>query len=326
MTLRKLQHLGLSWRVGLMWLAASLLCVPVIAEPSVKVPPLLTPWSALTGAWVAAPLRHVPPLPGKPSFSGYLTWQAPTLISARGNYVYLVDARRRQIFRYDISQQTMVPFADYAAGSVASIAVGPDLSLYVADVKARQVLHYSFEGRLLRTFANDMELAQPVALVLDEPTGNLWVADGLRNYVVVFSSLGRVLSVLRSNEARSIEAMAHGPDGLYLVDRLSRQVVVVGLDGADRYILGQGTLKNPGVIAVDRFNRVFVSDSFDNTIKVYEQDELVASIGNSGTTPASFNRITSLWIDHNVLYAADALNARILTFHVALPGARLPPP
>ena len=48
--------------------------------------------------------------------------------------------------------------------------------------------------------------------------------------LVVFNSLGRVLSALRSREGRSIEAMAHGPDGLYLVDRLSRQVVVIRVD------------------------------------------------------------------------------------------------
>ena len=72
---------------------------------------------------------------------------------------------------------------------------------------------------------------------------------------------------------------------------------------------------------MDRFNRVFVSDSFDNTLKVFEQGQLVASVGGSGVLPTSFNRVTGLWIDQNMLYVVDSLNARIQTFHIAPPGA-----
>ena len=100
-------------------------------------------------------------------------------------------------------------------------------------------------------------------------------------------------------------------------------MVVIGQDGADRYTLGKGTLKNTDVIAVDRYNRMFVSDSFDNTIKVYEHGQLVANVGGSGAIPASFNRITSLWMDQNLLYVVDSLNARIQTFHVASPGTKV---
>jgi hypothetical protein len=270
------------------------------------------------------PFPARPPFPGqpqprRPDFAGYLPWLAPSVVAARGNFVYVVDGGRRQIFLYDLSQQTMTPFGAYAAGNVAGIAVAPDMSLYVADANARKVLHFSFDGRLLRTFSNEFELSRPAAVILDERSGNVLVADSLLNHVVVFNSLGRVLAVLRSDQSRSTEAMARGPDGLYLVDRLAKQVVVIGLDGADRYLLGKGTLKNPGAIAVDRFNRVFVSDSFDNTIKIYEREQLVATVGGSGATPASFNRITSMWLEQNMLYVTDSLNARIQTFRVAAP-------
>nr|MDP2191900.1 hypothetical protein [Rhodoferax sp.] len=326
MTVPEFQHRGPSWRMGLVFFVATLLCVHAAAQTALGTAnkqPLLTPWATLAGAWVAAP-RPSPSssLPRKPAFGAYLSWQSPTAVAARGNYVYVVDGGRRQIFRYDLAQQTMTPFTDYAAGAVSAITVAPDLSLYVADTNARQVLHFSFDGRLLQRFSNDMEMARPVAVLLDESSGRLWVADSLRNQVLVFNSLGRVLSALRSREGRSIEAMAQGPDGLYLVDRLSRQVVVIGQDGTDIAVLGKGTLKMPGVIAVDRYNRVFVSDSFDNTIKVYEQGQLVASVGGSGAIPASFNRITSLWMDQNMLYVADSLNARIQTFHVASPAVK----
>ena len=288
------------WCIGLIGLLAALLCLPAFAQTgagSANKTPLLTPWTTLTGGWLAAPANASPALPRSPAFTGYQSWQLPTAVAARANYVYVLDSGRRQIFRYDLNRQNMTPFADYAAGAVTGITVAPDLSLYVADSSARQVLHFSADGRLLRSFSNDMELLRPVAVLLDEPSGRLWVADSLRNQVVVFSSLGRVLAVLRSHVGRSIEAMAQGPDGLYLLDRLGQQVVVIGHDGADRYTLGEGSLKMPSAIAVDRYNRVFVSDSFDNTIKVFEQGQLLASVGGSGAIPASFNRIASLWIE-----------------------------
>jgi DNA-binding beta-propeller fold protein YncE len=325
MIVRKLGHRCQSLRNWLIFLVAALLSVHAMVQAADGIAnnlPLLNPWVTLAGARITARPNPLSALPRMPAFTGYLPWLSPSVVAARGNFVYVVDDGRRQIFLYDLAQQTMSPFAAYSAGAVTGITIAPDMSLYVADINARQVLHFSVDGRLLQRFGNDMEVARPVSVLLDEPSGNILVADSLYNHVVVFNSLGRVLSVLQSSEGRSIEAMARGPDGLYLVDRLSKQVVVIGQDGADRYILGNGTLKNPGAIAVDRFNRVFVSDSFDNTIKIYEHGQLAASFGGSGATPASFNRITSLWLEQNMLYVADSLNARIQTFRVTAQGVK----
>ena len=324
MTTRRLQSWSASWRIAVLWLVLSLLSFQAAAQKALGAVsphlPLLTPWTTLRGAFLAAPRPGSAPAK-KPGLAGYVSWQFPTVVAARANFVYLLDAGRRQIFQYDLALQTLTPFSEHSVGAVSALAVAPDLSLYVADIAAREVLHFSFEGRLLRKFGNEFELVRPVAVVLEEFGGKLYIADSLYKHVVVFNSLGRVLSVLRSNEARSIEAMAQGPDGLYLLDRLGRQIVVIGRDGGDRYTLGQGTLKMPGAVAVDRFNRVFVSDSFDNTLKVFEQGQLVASVGGSGVLPTSFNRVTGLWIDQNMLYVVDSLNARIQTFHIAPPGA-----
>ncbi len=311
----ELGHRCRSLPIGLIFLFAALLSGPAPAGESPNKAPLLTPWTTLTGARLGARVNPFSAMARLPDLAGFVPWLSLTAVAARNNYIYIVDGGRRQIFLYDLAQQSMAPFAKYGAAGVSGIAVAPDMSLYVADTNARQVLHFSADGRLLRSFANEFEMARPVAVLLDEPSGNLLVADSLHNHVVVFNSLGRVLSVLRSDQARSLEAMARGPDGLYLVDRLGKQVVVIGTDGADRYILGQGSLKLPGAIAVDRFNRVFVSDSFDNMLKIYQGGQLVASVGAGGAVP--FNRITGLWIERDVLYVADM--ARVQTFRVSAP-------
>lgn len=289
-------------------------------------PPLLVPWTTFTGGWAGSPLDPFPGRPLAPKQIGFTSWQLPLAVAARGNFLYVVDGGHRQIFRFDQIQQSLASVGDCIACAATSLAVASDLSLYLADSGARQVQRLAPDGRLLQRFSNDYELTSPVAVVLDESGGKLLVADGIYNHVVVFNSLGRVLQVLKPSQGNSIVAMVRGPDGLYLVDRLSRQVVVIGLDGSDRYTLGQGTLKMPNAIAVDRFNRVYVSDIFDNSIKVFERRELVANVSTSRVVPAAFNRITGLHLEQNTLFVVDSLNRRILSFHVspALPAAPAP--
>lgn len=285
-------------------------------------PSLATPWRTLNGARVIAQPNPVFSLPPSAPLPGHLQWIAPTAVAARNSFVYVVDSGRRQIFRYDAMRDVMTPFANYAAASVRGMAVAPDLSLYIADPSEHKVLHFAPDGRLLRSFSDDLNLGVPVAVLLDEPSGRLLVADSLYNQVLVFNSLGLTVTALKSAETRSIEAMALGPDGIYLVDRLGRQVVVLGADGEDRYRFGEETLRDPNAIAVDRFNRIFVSDSFDNTIKVYEQGHMIATIGGNGSSLPTFNRVTGLWLEHDLLYVADSLNGRIRTFRIAPPGAK----
>lgn len=280
--------------------------------------PLLQPWQTLTGGRL-----HVQPVPtfGVMPKTGatYINLLSPTTVAARNHLVYIVDAGHRQIFRYDATQMAMSRFAEYSVNVAAGMTLAPDMSLYVADIGSHKVLHFSHDGRLMRTFGSEA-LARPVSVVFDDGTGQLLVADSLYNHVVIFNSLGRALDTIKSDEARSLEAMARGPDGLYLVDRLSKQVVVMGLDGVDRYTMGGGSLKDPHAIVVDRYNRVFVSDDFDNTIKVYQQGELIATVGGTIDSPVKFNRITSLWLDQQTLYVADSLHNRIQTFHVSPPS------
>ena len=101
----------------------------------------------------------------------------------------------------------------------------------------------------------------------------------------------------------------------------------MALDGKDLYAFGNEELKMPRAVAVDRFNRVYVSDDFDNSIKVFADRELIATIGGTGgggATPANFNRITFLSLDQNTLYVADSLNGRIQSFQIAPVPARRP--
>jgi DNA-binding beta-propeller fold protein YncE len=285
--------------------------------------PLVSRSQVLTGARLSTEPSGIFQQP-RPSVIGHQPFISPVAVAARNNIVYIADAGHRQVFRYDPATLSMLRFADTASGTASALTVGPDLSLYVAEVGTGQVMHYSWDGRPLPSFRHDRVMRQPVGVVVDETGGHVFIADSLYNHVVVFNGLGHVLDVLRPDEAQSIESMARGPDGLYLVDGLGRQVVVMAFDGRDLYAFGNDVLKMPRAIAVDRFNRVFVSDDFDNTIKVFQDREQIATIGESGASPASFNRITFLSLDRNTLYVADSLNGRIQSFLLSTVAPRRP--
>ena len=282
------------------------------AEPDAA-RPLVSRSQVLTGARLSNGPSGVFQQP-RTTVTGHQPFISPVAVAARNNIMYIVDSGHRQVFRYDPTTLSMLRFADTASGTASALTVGPDLSLYVAEVGTGQVMHYSWDGRQLPAFRHDTAMRQPVGVVVDEAGGHVFIADSLYNHVVVFNGLGRALDVLRPDEAQSIESMARGPDGLYLVDRLGRQVVVMAFDGTDLYTFGNDVLNMPHAIAVDRFNRVFVSDDFDNTIKVFQDRELIATIGGSGASPASFSRIAFLSLDRNTLYVADSLNGRIQSF------------
>jgi len=302
-------------------MACMLSTSPVPAADTPAERPLVSRSQVLAGAQLGVSLNGIFQQP-RAAATGYLPFISPVAVAARNSVVYIVDSGHRVVFRYDPATLSMSRFADTASGTASALAVGPDLSLYVAEVGIGQVMHYSWDGRPLPAFRHETALREPVSVVVDEPDGRVFIADSLYNHVVVFNGLGRALDVLRPDEAQSIAAMARGPDGLYLTDPLGRQVVVMTVDGRDLYSFGNEDLKMPRAIAVDRFNRVFVADDFDNTIKVFLNRELIATIGGSGAAPASFNRIAFLSLDRNTLYVADSLNGRVQSFQLSTLSSR----
>lgn len=265
----------------------------------------------LTGAQLGKSLL------GPPS-AGYIKLKRPTAMSARFNEVYLIDAGLNQIFHYNRFQQTLIPFTNLPVNPDMTIYVAPDRTVYIADPHSSSVLHFTSNGTPLPPLVSPGNLARPVAVAVDERNGHVVVADGLFDQFIVFSNLGMTLSVVKPKRAIAISAMATGPDGIYVANRIDRQVSVLGWDGTFRYALGANELGAPGAIAVSRDNLVFVSDTYDQTIKVYRgqmagggNSGSIAKIGGVGAGPGSFNGIKGLAVDGNLLYATDSLNARV---------------
>lgn len=275
---------------------------------------LLQPWTNLTDAQVGETQLGWPG-------TGRIALRRPVGLSARDGEIYLIDAGLNRIFRYSPTQQTLTPFTSLSASAGMSIYAAPDRSVYITDPNRAEVLHFTHDGTPLPSFVSPGNLMRPVAVTVNENNGQLVVADGLLDQFITFSSFGMTLSVVKPRPALAIAAMAGGPDGLYVADRLERKVIVLGWDGAVRYTLADKDLVAPSAIVVSRDNVVFVGDSFDQTVKVYrgrvtegsgqKTADKVAKVGGVGAASGRFNGIAGLAVDGGHLYVADSLNARV---------------
>jgi len=280
---------------------------------------VLQPWTEITGAQAGTSPQGLPAQMNSPPGAGYIALRLPTAVSARGNDIYLLDVGLRRIFRYDNFQQTLTPFATTLSVEAGmSIYAAPDMSVYVTDPAHERVLHFNWDGTSLPPLVSRGNLAHPVSVVVDEHNGQVLVADGLFDRIIAFNSLGMTLSVFKPQQVLSIAAMTTGPDGIYVVDRLAKRIVVLGWDGIFHYAFGADALSEPGAIAVSRDNLVFISDNFNHTIMIYRRQRTEGNnlmiedkIGGVGVAPGSFNGIGGLAAADDLLYVADSLNARV---------------
>lgn len=252
----------------------------------------------------------------------------PTAVGGIEGLLYIVDADPKIIYRYDLVLNEVVPIPDIAThlkGKPGNIFVAKDRSFYIVDSIGQQVLHFDEMGQLLTRFQDLANLSRPVDVTVIEETGDVLVADGSFSHILVFNSMGKAVRTVGrrgtgTGRFRAITAMTQGDDGLFVVDRLELPVQVLTRDGEYRYSFGESDLVYPTSIAVDQEQRVFVGDRSDNTIRVYQNGQLLMTYGGGGSAPGRFRIITGLWVSGNLLYVADSLNGRVQVLRIN-PGA-----
>jgi hypothetical protein len=271
----------------------------------------------------------------------------PTAVAERDHDLYIVDADQEALYQYDTITRRMSvlkdlramatagpkPFMSVTPGvnvldelqggeaiDITAIYVAGDHSYYLADGFGRRVLHFSHDGQLLQTFHDALNLGRPVAINVDETSGDVYVADGLFDHILVFNGAGDLWRAmgergLDDGEFLNITAMTRGPEGVYVTARLGKRGQVLDqATGRFLYAFQDNTLAFPNGIAVDVNGRAYVSDFLDNSIKIFEHGRLLATVGGTGGSPGRFKGITGLTLGNGFLYVADSLNGRIQVF------------
>jgi hypothetical protein len=296
---------------------------PVTQPAAAPTDGLVTPWLTLNGGWRADPRS---PLPTAPLAGPRLNFVQPVGVAAQGDILMVADAGARTLWRLERSRDAMAalaPFTGSGAEQGASLQLGNDFSTWVALPAEHAVVQYDARGRLVRQWRDEFNAARPVAVAVPEDRSQLLVGDAATAQIVVFNPLGRVMGVLRGSRGhvlQSIAALCIGPRGIYVLDRLAQQVVVLDAKGEVIELVGENQLVQPRAMTVDRSGRVFVSDNADQRIRVFRGAKLLATAGGVGAGPGRFGQIESLAVDGNMLYVADSLNARVQVMLVAPPS------
>ena len=284
----------------------------------------LAKWSTISGIIVE---RTLPAAGESVNQTRRFRLISPVSVAAEGNDIYIADGAQKTILKYDRATQTIRKFITSPTIDMTSqIYLDRALSVYLTDTRNAQVQQYDLDGRLVQTYQNASELPQPGSVAVDDSRGEIFIADRLTARILVFNRGGTIIRAIgadvKENALRfqNIVALAMATNQLYVSDQLEKSVYALAPSGKLRYKFGSDSLTKPGPVATDEFNRVYVADLADNTIKVYRGGELQTTVGEP-RDPArlDFQLISDLWINDGFLYVADAASASVEILRVLPP-------
>jgi hypothetical protein len=222
-------------------------------------------------------------------------------------------------------------------GSVASVSVAPDGTLWAADRCGEHgsggqacvgknagidpIFQFDKSGKLLKQFGKGL-FVNVHKLSIDRE-GNLWVADNSGNQVFKLDQNGKVLLTIGKRgvtgpgeyEFDGPTEAAIAPNGdIFVADGHNgggtpkNNARVVKFDKNGKYIMafghkgmGPGEFDQVHTLAFDSKGRLFVGDRQNNRIQVFTQD------GKWIATWYQFGRPSSIYIDKNdMMYVADS--------------------
>jgi DNA-binding beta-propeller fold protein YncE len=210
----------------------------------------------------------------------------PTYVATdNGLNIYVVDTQNKRVQRFDrnlnfISTIQIEPSENfYGFGMLEGIAVTSGGELLLSDIEDDYVIKldnfYAFE----RTFGGfgygEGSLRDPLGISVDRK-GNVYVADSQNDRVAIYDPFGNFLKSLGEKTLRKPGGVAVGEDGLIYVANTEKNSIAI-FDPEGNLLLeygtwgsGMGNFSKPTDLKLRRDNRLFVVDSGNNRVCVFE--------------------------------------------------------
>lgn len=195
-------------------------------------------------------------------------------------------------------------------------------NLYVSDPGSHQIKVFEVSGKTIGAFGRPGtgkgQLNYPYGLAIDN-SGKLLVADPANRRVSVYSRTGKFIKELVPPENRLglVRPGTITVDGnlIYVSDLWGHQVVVINSEGKLVSKIGSpgsenGEFKFPQSVVVDKQHRVWVADTGNNRIQVFDRKgKFLFSISGK------YNLLRGMATDNlQRVLAADAVSSKILVF------------
>jgi sugar lactone lactonase YvrE len=203
-------------------------------------------------------------------------------------------------------------------------------NLYVADQKVGAIFIFNTETREVELIKNrtHAHFARIIGLAIDD-NDRLFVSDPGLRHILIFNSAHKAEDVI-SDGLSSPGAMAIDRENrqLYVSDIELDQVLVydadslklirkIGTTGHNHELTTPGDFAKPTGLAVDHDGNLYVADTLNNRIEVFDADgKFIRTFGKAGDGPGYFARPKGVAIDSDDhIWVADGMQDRVQVFN-----------
>jgi len=203
--------------------------------------------------------------------------------------------------------------------------------LYVADEKVGAIFIFDTETKKLDLIKNGVHAHFKLitGLAIDD-ADRLFVSDSVMNHVLVFGPDHRAEASISQGMA-SPAGIAIDTENrfLYVCDTELDQVLVydadapykllrkMGAPSKHHELTGPGDFSRPTNIAVDKDGNVYVSDTFNDRVEIFDADgNFIRTFGKPGDGPGYFARPKGIAVDADGhIWVADGVQNRVQVFN-----------
>ncbi len=210
------------------------------------------------------------------------------------------------------------------------LAVDSKNNLYVADQKVGAIFIFNTETREVDMIKNKVQahFARIIGLAMDDGD-RLFAADPGLRHVLVFDSTHKATDVITEGmvEPGSL-ALDKENRQLYVSDVNLDQVLVydadslklkrkMGTTGKNHELTTPGDFAKPTGLAVDQEGNLYVCDTLNDRIEVFDADgKFISTYGKNGDGPGYFARPKGVAIDGDGhIWVADGMQDRVQVFN-----------
>jgi DNA-binding beta-propeller fold protein YncE len=201
--------------------------------------------------------------------------------------------------------------------------------VYVADNKVGAIFIFNTETREVEMIKNkvDAHFVRIIGLAMDD-NDRLFVVDPGLKHVLVFNAQHKAEDVITEGQVEpSMAAIDTQNRLLYVSDVELDQVLVydadtlklkrkIGTTGHKHELTAPGDLAKPTGVAVDKDGNLYVADTLNDRIEVFDADGVfLRTWGKNGDGPGYFARPKGVTVDSDGhVWVADGMQDRIQVF------------
>lgn len=210
------------------------------------------------------------------------------------------------------------------------IAVDSKGLVYVADQRVGAIFIFNTETKDVQLIKNgsDAKFGLINGLAIDD-TDRVFVSDGKLHRVLVFNSKHQVENVIEDGLVDPVGLAIDIENRLlYVVDTQQDQVLVydadslklqrrIGTGGKNHWLTTPGDFGAPSSVAVDKDGNVYVTDTLNNRVEIFDADgNFISLFGKHGDGPGYFARPKGIAVDcDGHIWVVDQVQDRVQVFN-----------